>query len=220
MKRVARPELLDTGSGDLDEIIASLHDMGRVHRWFGGVSTTEMMVRRVAQHSGMRKLTLLDVASGTGELPRIMAERLRRRSVYLKVTLLDRAPSHLLGAKNGVIGNALAMPFSDRQFDIVTSSLFVHHLEPSDVVRFINEALRVARIAVLINDLRRSRLHLLAACAALPIFRSPLTWHDAPASVRSAYTINELRRILQQTQAAQVEIRNSFLFRLGVIAWK
>jgi len=99
-------------------------------------------------------------------------------------------------------------------------SLFVHHLDPPEVVQFANEALRVASIAVLINDLRRSRLHLVAAYAGWPLFHSRLTRHDAPASVRRSYTVTELRGILAQTQAAQVEITKDFLFRIGAILWK
>ena len=96
------------------------------------------------------------------------------------------------------------MPFSDGEFDVVTSSLFVHHLEPFEVLRCINESLRVARVAVIINDLHRSALHLLALYAALPLCHSRLTRHDDPASVRRAYTMAELQNVLGKTQAAWV----------------
>lgn len=220
MQRVVTPELLDTDAGTPGEIAASLRDLGRVHRWFGGVSTTEALVRRVADRTGKRELSLLDVAAGSGELPNAVRERLAQQGVTLNVTLLDRAHTHLNGAANAVIGDALAMPFEEGSFDLVSSALFVHHLEPPEVVRFINEALRVARVAVLINDLQRKWLHLAAVYAGFLFFRSRLTRHDAPASVRRAYTSAELAAMLQKTRAARVEISSHYLFRIGAIVWK
>jgi len=47
-----------------------------------------------------------------------------------------------------------------------------------------------------------------------------LTRHDAPASVRAAYTPEEMRGLIAQTAAARVEILRHYLFRMGVIVWK
>jgi len=98
--------------------------------------------------------------------------------------------------------------------------LFAHHLGPVDLVRFINEALRVCRSAVLINDLVRSWLHLAFVYTGMPLYRSRLTRHDAPASVRQAYKVDEMRALLGQTRASRVEIRRRYFFRMAVIVWK
>jgi len=96
----------------------------------------------------------------------------------------------------------------------------VHHLSPEQVTRFVNESLRVSRKAVLINDLIRHPLHLAMVYAGSPFYRSRLTRHDAPASVRQAYTISEMREMLNATTASRVEISHHYLFRMGVIVWK
>ncbi len=49
MKRVVIPELLDSDAGTPSEIAASLSDLNRINRWFGGVATTQFLVERVAQ---------------------------------------------------------------------------------------------------------------------------------------------------------------------------
>ena len=82
------------------------------------------------------------------------------------------------------------------------SNLVAHHFEPEVVERVACEALRVARVAVLINDVIRSRVHLALTYAGLPLFRSRLTWHDAPASVRRAYTLEEMRSIVSRNRCA------------------
>jgi ubiquinone/menaquinone biosynthesis C-methylase UbiE len=221
MRRVPTTELLDIGVGTPEEISASLGDLKRVNRWFGGVGTTLSLVDRVEQAAGTRKLSLLEVAAGSGDLPNRVRQNCARRGTDLKLTILDRAPSHLkVRTSPAVVGDALVLPFRDASFDLVSSCLFLHHLPPEQAVLFVNEALRVCRKAVLINDLVRSRLHLMLVYAGFPLYRSRLTRHDAPASVRQAYTVQEMQDLLGRTRAARVEISRHYLYRMGIIAWK
>jgi len=220
MRRVVTTELLDTDSGTPAEITASLGDLRRINRWFGGISTTEGMIRRVAREIDGSSLSLLEVAAGSGYVPEIARERLLKHGLNLQVTLLDRIPSHLKGGNRAIAGNALALPFRDASFDLVSCTLFAHHLSPEEFVQFVSEGLRVCGVAVLINDLVRRSLHLSLVYAGLPLYRSRLTRHDAPASVRQAYTPEEIQALVARTTAARVEIHRHYLFRMGVIAWK
>ena len=220
MERVVIPELLDDDAGSSAEVSSSLADLGRINRWFGGVRVLRRLVQRVAEKTGRRELSLLDVAGAHGEVPARAAAELRRRGIRLATTVLDRAISHLEPGKNSVIGDALSLPFRDGSFDLVSSSLFVHHLEPPQVRQFIEEALRVSRVAVLINDIRRHPVHLGLVYAGLPLYRSRLTRHDAPVSIRRAYTPLEMRQLLRQTTAAQAEVDTFYLYRMGIIAWR
>src|ERR1700733_10874546 len=156
MRRVVIPELLDTDSGPPAEIATALSDLRNINQWFGGVDTTQSMVAEVAQKTGTNSLSLLEVAAGAGFVPLSASARLRESGLDLQVTLLDRAASHL--NKNGhpaVAGDALALPFANKSFDVVSCCLFAHHLEPAELIQFINEGLRVCRIAVIINDVVR-----------------------------------------------------------------
>lgn len=220
MKRVAIPELLDTDSGSPTEIAASLSDLNRINRWFGGISTTTSMIRRVAQKLRVSSLSMLEVAAGSGYVPERARRKLVHDGIELEVTLLDRAPSHLVNGNRAVAGDVLALPFRNASFDLVSSVIFLHHLSPGPVIQSVNEALRVCRSAVLINDVVRHPIHLALVYAGYPLFRSRLTHHDAPASVRQAYTPAEMQDLLKHTSAAQVEIHRHYLFRMGVIAWK
>ena len=222
MKRVVIPELLDHDAGTPEEVRAALCDLRRINRWFGGASTTRALVERIADGSGRREFSLLDVGAGSGDVAESAARQLRLRGLALQVTSLDRAASHL-AAGNGarrVAGDGLALPFREDSFDLVCSSLFTHHLEADEIVRFVNEGLRVARVAVLINDLRRSVTHLALVYAGFPLFRSRLTRHDGPASVRRAYTPQEMQTILRRTGATKVELAPHYLCRMGAIAWR
>ena len=221
MKRTVIPELLDFDAGTNSEIAASLSDLNRINRWFGGIATTRSLVGQVAREQDARSLSLLEVAAGAGAVPEVVAATLAQAGVLVEVTLLDKAFSHLKnGHKQAVAGDVLALPFSDGSFDLVSCSLFVHHLSPDEVVRFINASLQVCRHGVVINDLIRHPAHLGLVYAGTPLYRSRLTRHDAPASVWQAYTVNEVENMLEKSNAARVEITRHFLFRMGVIAWK
>jgi ubiquinone/menaquinone biosynthesis C-methylase UbiE len=178
------------------------------------------MVEHVASKLNATELSFLEVAAGSGDVPDFVRYRLQNRGVQLQTALLDRAHSHLTNGHRAVVGDALALPFSDGSFDLVGCGLFAHHLSPAQLTDFVNEALRVCRVAVLINDLVRHRLHVALVYAGYPLYRSRLTRHDGPASVRAAYTPGEMQTLLQQTKAARVEIQRHYLFRMGAIAWK
>jgi ubiquinone/menaquinone biosynthesis C-methylase UbiE len=220
MKRVPCAELLDSDEGTTEEVSASLADLRSINRWFGGIATTESMVTRVARSSRSHHLSLLEVASGQGYLPKAVRERIGPKGIALDVTLSDRSASHLENSLPAVAADVLSLPFPDNSFDVVHSALFLHHLAPSQVVICVRESLRVARKAVLINDVVRHRLHLVLVYLGLPLFGSRLTHHDAPASVRQAYTIEEMREMLRAIPQARVDVCKHYLFRMGVIVWK
>jgi ubiquinone/menaquinone biosynthesis C-methylase UbiE len=223
MQRVDAPEILDSDACSPADVETTLRDIGRVNRWFGGVATTQKMVERVAQVSGVKHFSLLEVAAGSGEVPEIVQQRLARRGITLDVTLLDRAQSHLPRGNHSIVSDALALPFGNGAFDLVSCSLFAHHLDPQQLTAFAGEGLRVSRRAVLINDLVRHPAHLALAFAGYPIMRSRVAWRDGITSVRRAYVPGEIRSLLAAALSktiAQIEISRNYLFRMGVIVWK
>src|SRR5579871_2342971 len=221
MKRVVVPELLDTDAGTPREVATSLEDLRRLNLWFGGIHTMSGLLRRVAEKRHLKELSWVDVAGGEGYVATLTQQSLARSGTAVHPVILDRAPTHLSKTHPAVCGDATALPFRDNSFDAVGCSLFLHHLEPDEIVRFAREGLRVARHAFLIHDLQRHPLHLALGYLGMPLYRSRITRHDAVASVKRAYTVDEVRRMLALVLAAEnIEIRKFFLFRMGVIVWK
>ncbi|MBZ5682742.1 MAG: methyltransferase domain-containing protein [Acidobacteriia bacterium] len=222
MQRVDTPEILDSDACPPAEVEASLRDLGRINRWFGGVATSRALIEQVVRVTGRKNLSLLEVAAGFGEVPHLVARKMATQGVTLDITLLDRAKTHLINGTRSVVGDALAIPFADGAFDLISCNLFVHHLDPESVCRFTKEALRVSRCAVLINDLIRHPLHLALVYAGFPLMRSHVSRVDGVASVRRAYVSEEIREILAPALASdqRIEISRHYLFRMGVTVWK
>ncbi len=219
MKRRPTLELLDSDAGTQSEVAGSLRDLQMFNQWFGGVRTTQKLVRRALANNHNQSASLLEVAAGAGFVPAKIRERL---SPYLdlKITLLDRARTHLNGSKRAVAGDACALPFADNSFDLVSCNLFVHHLAPDEFQQFAREALRVCRVAFIINDVVRDPMHLALTYAGFPLYRSRITRNDAPASVWQAYTPAEMQELLQPLASGPVQISRHYLYRMGIIAWK
>jgi SAM-dependent methyltransferase len=221
MQRRVTPELLDDDLGTPSEIAGSLTDLRHINQWFGGTSTTIALFSQIYRELTVDRLSLLEVGSGSGYVPLTAKRKLAKRGLRLDVTLLDRRWSHLESHEaQAVAADAMRLPFCDNTHDIVGCTLLAHHFDPPALLCLCREALRVARRAVVINDLIRSRMHLALVYLGLPLFRSRITWHDAPASVRAAYTPEEMRALLAGVGARRIELSRHLLFRVGVVLWK
>ena len=224
MKRVVEQELLDASNDTPQEIECSLRSIGRVNRRFGGDSLhARLLGRALASAPHPHKPHILEVASGHAA---VLQGALRRLRARVEVTLLDRRSHHLPDVREWptewtprlVRGDALALPFANASADIVSCCLFLHHLEPPGVMRFLAEATRVARLAVVINDLERTAIHYRLARMYSHFDPSRLSRHDGPVSVRRAYTFRELAGMLAAS-GFRFSLERAYLFRLGAIVW-
>jgi len=234
MERVVDDEWLDEDLGTPEEIDSALHAISLANRRFGGVRLHARLLQRalarVPQETGSQvtRPHILEVASGRADVLQAALLRLvGATSIMPDVTLLDRSRVHLpdpgawaaeLPPPRVVAGDALDLPFADASVDIVSCCLFLHHLDPPQVARYLAEARRVARVAVVINDLERSPLHYRLAKLNRLIDPSRISRHDGPVSVRRAYTRSELARMLTNT-GSSFHLERAWLYRLGAILW-
>lgn len=220
MRRISIPELLDNDTWTPVEVEDSLADVQMFNVWFGGISTMAKLLSSVATERQLTSVSWLDVAGARGDLVSCTTQKLAGTGIRLEPVILDLVSSHLGSQYASVCGDALRLPFRDNSFDVVGCCLFLHHLEPEQVTEFVAESLRVARHAVLINDLVRDPLLLALSYAGYAIYRSRLSRHDGPASVRRAHTVSELRSMLQTSSASKIEVSRFHPFRVGGIVWK
>jgi ubiquinone/menaquinone biosynthesis C-methylase UbiE len=228
MERVETQEMLDSDGWSEEEVACALGAIRQVNLRYGGDRMHKRLFRRVAARSELNKLDILEVASARGEVVQSAALMLMDQGLAVKISVLDRSGLHLphtgdwnprLPAPTLLVGDALAIPLEDRSVDVVSCCLFLHHLSEDHAHAFLKEALRVSRVAVLVNDLERTRTNYLLSRLQTLIDPSELSRHDGPASVRQAYTFAELTTMLKATGRG-FELQRGFLFRLGAILWR
>jgi len=205
-------ELLDDPHADPRVVRRELKDIARLNARFGGtravVEALEPFFQAGRRETGKGKRatwTLLDVGTGLGDIPRAAALAARRHGITLRLVGLDLNPTAARSARHAahdvplvpVLGDGGAPPFRSRSVDIVIASQVLHHLAPDVAVRWIATFAALARRAVVVADLRRSRLAMTGVwLASFPLGFGAVTRHDAVLSLRRGYTREEMNALL------------------------
>lgn len=226
MRRTTCGELLDEDRGTPGEIEGSLDDLWRINRWLGGVSSSLLLLRCFFSRTGPHPVRILDVGSGDSRLAGHLRSELLRRGLRPEFFVLDRRLTHLQKGRPSargllpVVADVFALPFPERSFEVVMCNLFLHHFSGEIAQEFLRRLAAVASEAVLINDLERHLLPYLFIRCTPWLTRSPITRHDAPASVRQAYTRDELAAMAAAAGFTDFEVVRLPVFRLGLTLWR
>lgn len=208
-------ELLDGALDDPTTLAGNLRDLRRLNRALGGVRLSRLAIDALATARGdadsAAELAVLDVGTGGADIPVALLADARRRGRRMRFVAIDSRPEIIAAAaaaRPGIdhcrgllldVGDGRSLPYPDDAFDVVHSSLLIHHLDPGAAVAMLAEMGRVGRLGVVVNDVARGRLAWLGATAiATLLCGNRYTRHDAPLSVRRAYTAAEVGAMLAE----------------------
>jgi ubiquinone/menaquinone biosynthesis C-methylase UbiE len=229
LPRATGAERMDEPDQDAAQLDLSLADLRRVNVWLGGTRVVLRHLGGMLLRSGLREATVLDVATGSGDIPLAVAAWARSHGLRARVTATDFHPTTLAHARRHVAADddvdvetadALDLPYPDGSFDFALCSTALHHFDRrQDATRVLQELNRVARLGVVVNDLARSRPALLGAqlLARTVWLRHPVTAHDGPLSVRRAYTPAELRDLAREAGLRDWRVHAHFPFRVALV---
>ena len=202
---------------------ASLADIDRLNAWFGGYSLTLSALDRVLDRLPSRRVRVVVVGGGRGDFARRLIRHARRRGRPVHVVVVDRDPDLLRTARLAdpsmvwvVRADASALPFREVSVDAITISLTLHHMEPDAAATSLREMHAASRVAVIVNDLWRTRLSLILVWLATRVLAChPISRHDGPLSVRRAYSPDELATLAEKAAIPTPRIkRHPLLARL------
>lgn len=216
-------EALDLSDCPADVARATLGDIAVSNTLFGGRGAAWFGLRRLlAADVPGRSLTLLDIGAGSCDIARDLARRAARRGIAITPVGLDfhataASLCRACGA-HAVIADASAVPFRPRAVDFVLASQFLHHFARASVVELLRSFSRLARVGVVIAELRRTPLAATGIRLAGRLLGfHPVTLHDAALSVRRGFTAAELAALLAEAGVV-VPVHRRPGFRL-VAAW-
>ena len=206
--RVDDPELMDNTGIEPDIVRNNLNDLRRVNSILGGVKLTiEGVEHLVPDMQPGDEISMLDVATGAVDIPKQLIHWAERRGLVPSVVATDINPESLAIAAEDTppeiglaVADGRALPFADNSFDVVLCSLALHHLAPDDAVQMLSEMNRIARHGVVVNDLVRCWHGYVGAWVFSRMLTPPgsLGRHDAPCSVRRAYTRREMVNLAER----------------------
>ena len=194
-------EALD--ASDLDDSVAesTLRDIARTNALFGGHAALQYGVKQLARRlPATAPLTLLDVGAGSGAGMRRMRRVLGDRT-YLTALDHHRTAARMCQMQGitSIVGDMWHLPMQANSFDIVVVNQVLHHVPRADVVRMVAYLNAMARLGVVIADLRRSPLAVAGFRVASGILRlHQVTRHDGQVSLRRGFTHSELKHIIDE----------------------
>jgi 2-polyprenyl-3-methyl-5-hydroxy-6-metoxy-1,4-benzoquinol methylase len=216
--RIRGFEILDSPDVDPKIVTRSLADVARANALFGGTSSA-LDELKDALKLVPRDATLLDVGTGLGDIPCRAREEARRHGVELTTFGLDAAAELAEASKCSVdfsvCADARRLPFADNSIDIVMCSQVLHHFAGTEAAALLREMDRVARVRVIVSDIRRSWF----AAAGLWLASFPLRFHavsrhDGVVSVMRGFTPTELADTVQEAIARRPVAHRRRAFRV------
>ena len=204
-QRQLEGELMDDPAVDAHAHVAALRGLRRINRLSRTAAALWPPIARIIDARPGGTLSLLDIATGGGDVPLSLWRRARRRpGLALAIDGCDISPTALrfAAAQAARTGaplrffrlDVLTEPIPAR-YDIITASLFLHHLTDTQIVALLR-TLAAHAYHLLISDLIRSRAgYGLALLGTRLLSASRIVHVDGPRSVRAALTVPEARAL-------------------------
>ncbi len=187
------------------ELERDLANLRSFNRWFGGHGLVRHFLRRWLKPN--ENARILDVATGSGDIPRLIADHARRQDLAVRIDAIDQGESTIeiarrLSAAYPEIHFSCANLFEwdpPQGYDIVFCSLTLHHFTTDDAVRALQKIRELSRARVLLADLRRARwLSCAVYFVTATMYRDEMTKTDARLSAARAFSFVEMRKLAER----------------------
>jgi len=224
--RANTPELMDQPGAD-PEILARVFDyLNFVNHKLGGYKVLfSGLDALIKTHPDKRTWRILDLGCGRGDQLRALAFWGGRHNLNIQLTGLDNNPEAIkiaesvLGNENirFVVDDALSPDFDYSKFDIVVCTLFLHHLNDTEISSLFAQWNK-SGTCVLINDLQRSRIALILFKIFSVLTKAPaMAAHDGLLSIRKGFKYNELNIAATNSGFKNIRLLWKWAFRYQLL---
>jgi SAM-dependent methyltransferase len=231
MKRSTEKEMMDLPGQPKEILVDDLRNLRIINRYLGGHRNVLRGLAALVNEQKLDRFTLLDIGTGSGDIPTVIARWARRQQITARISCLDREAVTVDEAVDQtrsfpeitiLRGDATAPPFGARSFDFVLTSQLLHHFTDEQNIALLRTWARLARRAIIVSDLVRHPIAYHGIRLLTKGFTPNLmTRTDAPLSVRRACTISEWRELLRRADVGRLSVRWMFPFRvLALISLK
>ena len=225
MKQKRVPEIMDSPDISPEHHHRALAALERINQWSDSAGIVWREIYPILENK--KVLRVLDVATGGGDVPIALWKLAHQAGVKLEIAGCDKSTTAIAHAKANAEKQGVCIDwfiwdvFTDpvpQGYDVIVSSLFMHHLDSPQAVAFLKKLAGGAGQRLIVNDLRRSAIGWLLASGAACVLGSRVVCVDGPRSVRAAYTMAESAALAEQAGLGNVKIQPRFPCRF-VLSW-
>lgn len=216
-QRLRQPEVMDDPDLAASEHLSALRGLQRIHRLTGTIGRFWQPIERILDAGQCRELSLLDVGCGDGWIMRQLWQRARRRGCQLRLHACDFSPRALDSCAQACRADEIPVELHQVDItraglpitaDIVINSLFLHHFSDEQVVELLRQFQRAATRILVVEDLLRTPLgYGLCWLGVHAVTRSRVVHTDGPLSVQAAFTLPEMRVMLEAAGLRTARVR-------------
>ncbi|SDR72747.1 hypothetical protein SAMN04515667_0461 [Formosa sp. Hel1_31_208] len=220
--RSEKEEIMD----DLNYSGPILHDaldkLAKINQWLGGNKVTIKGLQKVLlHHDKSQPITIVDLGCGGGDILREVSLYGKRNGFQFQLVGID-ANQHTIDY--AIASSAdyeditfrtidiFSQEFKKLDYDVVLTTLFLHHFKEVELVSFLKPVLKKARYGIVVNDLHRHKLaYYLFKLLSLTI-RNRTIVEDGLTSVLRGFKRQELMAISKELKT-NYQIRWKWAFR-------
>jgi SAM-dependent methyltransferase len=224
------PELMDRPQPVSEALRKDLANLEHLNRYWGSWRDLRRRWRSWLVSDRAAGVTapvrVLDLATGSGDLARLLVMEARQIGRAIKVDAMDLSESTLeIARARGadypeiawILGDARE-PQEAKGYDLAHCSLALHHFSEEDAVRVLVAMRLASRNRLLVSDLERGWFTKLGVSLLTTfVYREPMTVHDARVSARRAFSFAEFSDLVRR--AEWVGFRHARVFACRQNAW-
>lgn len=243
MKRSAEKEMMDLPGNPKDLLVEDLRNLRNINRYLGGYRGVMKGLKRLVAEHKMSRFSLLDVGTGSADIPRVIVQWARDRGIEARIIALE---PEAVTAQEAVIltqrqtnppfipllqrgkegdfrcsrisvvrGDGNAPPFRAASFDFVLASQVLHHFPEETIVALLRTWSRLVRRSIIVSDLVRHPVAYYGIRLVTKVFtRNVMTLTDAPLSVQRAYTMAEWHELFRRAEIGPFQVFSVFPYRV------
>jgi ubiquinone/menaquinone biosynthesis C-methylase UbiE len=223
VKRSTAREMMDSPNNPRELLEDDLRNLRIINRYLGNYRAVLGSLARLIEEHRLQRFSLLDVGTGSADIPALIASWARRRHLTTQLIGLDPETVTLQAAVSQtrdypeialIRGDGRALPLAPDSVDFVLSSQMLHHFSEDDIVNMLRGWSRVARRAIIVCDLVRHPLAYYGIRLVTRAFtRNIMTRTDGPLSVQRAFTLDEWRELFERAGIGPFRVFPKFPFR-------
>lgn len=215
--RLLQPELMDDPQLAAGEHVTALQHLSRLNR----VGAFNRILAAIPKSD--RPLRILDIATGSGDLPRAIHHRFGDRVEVHGVDFSEKAvalarslsPDAITYHRRDVLKESL---HDLGTFDVITISQFLHHLSAQEIVWLLKKLEPQCSKRMIIGDLRRCMIAWWGTYLFTRLItRSRVVHTDGLLSIQAGFTTKELRRMTKACGFHGAETRTHMVIRLFMV---